>query len=83
MAMTNYFQPLLAVLSYTDCSDYQIITNITELSSVSFNSSSDLITNLTEVSSFQSISEVPWQCDQYNGQLIYATLYGITRFGNH
>ena len=57
MAMTNYFQPMLAALASYDCSIYENVT----------------MTNLTDVS-----SELPWACDQYNGQLLYATLYGIT-----
>ena len=65
MAMTNYFQPMLAALASYDCSIYENVT----------------MTNLTDVSSsllVNTSSELPWACDQYNGQLLYATLYGIT-----
>ena len=59
MAMTNYFQPLMAAMTSYNCSIYEPV----------------VITNLTSVS---SSSDLPWACDPYNGQLLYAFLYGIT-----
>ena len=83
MALTNYFQPLMAGLVSTDCTVYQNvssdilqISNITEASSSSIPLlASELLntTNLTEA------TELPWMCDQYYGQILYATIYGITR----
>ena len=60
MAMTNYFQPLMAAMASYNCSS---------------------VTNLTSVSStplLDSSPDIPWACDPYNGQLMYAFLYGIT-----
>ena len=74
MALTNYFQPMMAALASTDCTVYQnVTTDILQMSNI--NTTSDLLntTNLTEV------AELPWMCDQYNGQILYATIYGITR----
>ena len=81
MALTNYFQPMMAGLGSIDCTVYQNvssdilqISNITEASSIPL-LASDLLntTNLTEA------TEMPWVCDQYYGQILYATIYGITR----
>ena len=60
MAMTNYFQPLMAAMASYNCSS---VTNLTSVSSTSLSDSSP---------------DIPWACDPYNGQLMYAFLYGIT-----
>ena len=72
MALTNYFQPMMALLVSTDCSVYQNFTS---------NSSSIplLATELLNTTNLTEAADLPWVCDQYNGQFLYATIYGITR----
>ena len=81
MALTNYFQPMMAMLASTDCTVYQNVTtdilqmsNITEAASVPL-----LASGLLNTTNLPEAAELPWMCDQYNGQILYATIYGITR----
>ena len=72
MALTNYFQPIMAVLASTDCSLYENVTS---------NSSSIplLATEMVNATNLTEATYLPWMCDQYTGQLLYAILYGISR----
>ena len=65
MALTNYFQPISALLFGYDC---------TQLSAVIPANNTTLIPAMNST----MVASVPWACDQYAGQLIYATLYGVT-----
>jgi len=71
MGLTNYFQPIMAVLASTDCTVYENITS---------NSSSIpiLATEMVNATNLTEADYLPWMCDQYYGQLLYAILYGIS-----
>ena len=79
MALTNYFQvndgkptimvninplqPLLAGLVGQDCPALLVPT---------------MCHNTTQLSEVANPADLPWPCDQFYGQLVYAVLYGIT-----
>ena len=63
MALTNYFQPLSAAMFGYDCVEF--LDNTTAVAAVTVHNSTDLVS-------------LPWACDQYYGQIIYAVLYGVT-----
>merc|ERR1719427_732214 len=74
MALTNYFQPISALLFGYDCTQLSAVipaNNVTLIPAI--NSTVGIIENSTTL-----VASVPWACDQYAGQLIYATLYGVT-----
>merc|ERR1719427_1313776 len=74
MALTNYFQPISALLFGYDCTQLSAVipaNNVTLIPAM--NSTVGIIENSTTL-----VASVPWACDQYAGQLIYATLYGVT-----
>ena len=78
MALTNYFQPMMAVLASTDCTVYQNVT--TDILHISNSSSIPLLaTELVNTTNLTEATELPWMCDQYTGQILYATIYGVTR----
>ena len=81
MALTNYFQPMMAVLASTDCTVYQnVTTDILHISNITKASSLPLLaTELVNTTNLTEATELPWMCDQYTGQILYATIYGVTR----
>ena len=64
MAVSNYFQPMAALLSGADCT---VATLIPALNS----------STVTVIEPFVSNS-TSWACDPYVGQLIYVNCYGVT-----
>lgn len=64
MALSNYFQPMAALLVGADCT---VATLIPALNS----------STVTVIEPFVSNS-TSWACDQYVGQLIYVNCYGVT-----
>ena len=74
MALTNYFQPISALLFGYDCTQlYAVIPANNATLIPAMNSTVGVIENSTTI-----VASVPWACDQYAGQVIYATLYGVT-----
>ena len=74
MALTNYFQPISAFLFGYDCTQLSDIIPANNTSLIpAINSTVSVIDDSTTIS-----ASMHWACDQYMGQLIYATLYGVT-----
>ena len=78
MGLTNFFQPLMALLLSTDCSVYPNVTS--EVLQMTNSSSIPLLaTEVINTTNLTEAADLPWMCDQYYGQILYATIYGITR----
>eukprot|EP00092_Neocalanus_flemingeri_P015389 GFUD01016653.1.p1 GENE.GFUD01016653.1~~GFUD01016653.1.p1 ORF type:complete len:482 (+),score=112.50 GFUD01016653.1:255-1700(+) len=73
MALTNFFQPISAAMFSYDCT--QFLTNPT--SSPAFNSTAEML-SAVDVNNSTGLLSLPWACDPYVGQLMYAILYGVT-----
>jgi len=74
MALTNYFQPISALLFGYDCTQLSTVIPANNATLIpAMNSTVGVIENSTTI-----VASVPWACDQYAGQVIYATLYGVT-----
>lgn len=73
MALTNYFQPISAALFGYDCTDFLV----SPTASQAINSTASLFSTL-DANTTSNLLSPPWACDLYVGQLMYATLYGVT-----
>jgi len=73
MALTNYFQPISAALYGYDCTEFMLNTT----SNPALNTTTSLLFTL-DVNTTTHLLSPPWACDPYTGQLMYATLYGVT-----
>jgi len=72
MALTNYFQPISALVFGYDCTEFS--PNAT---SAAMNTPAGLI-SAVDINNSTAMLSLPWACEQYSGQLIYAILYGVT-----
>ena len=72
MALTNYFQPISALVFGYDCTEFS--PNAT---SEAMNTPAGLI-SAVDINNSTAMLSLPWACEQYSGQLIYAILYGVT-----
>jgi len=68
MALTNYFQPISALLFGYECTQ----------STMSTIALTTMNTTGLMVNSTSPLPALAWACDPYAGQLLYATLYGVT-----
>jgi len=72
MALTNFFQPISAIMFGYDCT--QFFSNQT---SPALNSTAVFV-SFVATNDTTALLSPPWACDVYVGQLIYASLYGVT-----